>query len=251
MATTSTPTWFRSHARPGGISDVAKATPASRFGREPYVRLAPTRRPQLPRCARTCATDRPAISVTPAEAALRAERELIERQVAARVVDAPLQRDRPAPVGVLGRHQAEHRDLVLRARSAAARSCRRGRCRIRAAADDACSPANSRSAMRVVVALAMPLRHHLAGGRDRSCADCRGRHGCRRSRRRSPRSSALSAAIERCEIGVGILAARAHALERDLVDIGGVAGRIDLDVAAAGLDQARDDLRGRSRPRRP
>ena len=39
-----------------------------------------------------------------------------------------------------------------------------------------------------------------------------------------------------------VLAARAHALERDLVDIGGVARRIDLDVSAAGRDELADDL---------
>ena len=43
------------------------------------------------------------------------------------------------------------------------------------------------------------------------------------------------------EIALGVLAARAHAIERDFVDIGGVARRIDLDVAAAGIDQFADD----------
>src|SRR5262245_48794162 len=43
------------------------------------------------------------------------------------------------------------------------------------------------------------------------------------------------------EIALGVLPARAHAVERYLIDISGVAGRVDLDVAAAGLDQLADD----------
>ncbi len=44
------------------------------------------------------------------------------------------------------------------------------------------------------------------------------------------------------EILLRILAARAHLVQRRLVDIGGVARRVDVDVAAAGVGKALDDL---------
>ena len=44
------------------------------------------------------------------------------------------------------------------------------------------------------------------------------------------------------EILLRVFAARAHLRQRRLVDIGGVARRIDVDVAAAGVGQALDDL---------
>jgi hypothetical protein len=42
------------------------------------------------------------------------------------------------------------------------------------------------------------------------------------------------------QIAVRILAARAHAIERDLIDVGGIARRVDLDVAAASVDELAD-----------
>src|SRR5215213_5632393 len=93
----------------------------------------------------------------------------------------------------------------------------------------------------VVVALAVPLRHDLSGcGID------------------GPRISATQMNAERDLVETGddgivgfdrtfhvlvrVFTPRAHAIERDLIDIGSVAWSIDLNVAAAGMNQLANDL---------
>ncbi len=80
------------------------------------LRLCPTPHRQPPSSVRTCATGPLPGSqmIEAAEAALRAEGKLLERQVAARLVDPPIQEVGWLEVRPLGGDEPEHRHRSLR-----------------------------------------------------------------------------------------------------------------------------------------
>ena len=93
----------------------------------------------------------------------------------------------------------------------------------------------------VIVTFAMPLRHDFAGRRiDRARVALAQMYAEGDSV--EPGNDGVIGRDRTLHVFVRILAAGAHAVERNLVDIGGVARRIDLDITAAGIDQFTDDL---------
>ena len=159
-----------------------------------------------------------------------------ERQIFGRIIDPAAQFIDRLDVGALGRDEAEHGDLVL-GHEAQRREAAGALAVVFEQQPVVPQPVEQPLGNGVVMAFAVPLRHHLAGrrvdGSRIAAADVDAE--CHAVEAGDHRVVGVDRARE---IGVGVFAARSHAFERDLVDIGGIAGRVDLDVAAAGLDQA-------------
>src|SRR6185437_4108386 len=103
-------------------------------------------------------------AVEAAEAALRAERELLGWQVLRCFAEAPAQQVEAFQVGALGRHQSEHCDLA--ARHIAQRRETAGALVVVFEQDAVVLELREQPlGDRIVMALAMPLRHDVAGRR--------------------------------------------------------------------------------------
>src|SRR5262249_44587582 len=180
--------------------------------------------------------------VETAETALRTERELLDRQVSRGLLDPTLDQIERLEIGPLGGGEAEQCDLALwheRQRRKAARAL----VVIFEQEPVVVEPRNQALSDGVVVAFAVPLGRDLAG------------QGIDRPRIAATEMNAEGDAVEAgnhriigldrtLHVGGRVFAAGAHALERDAVDIGSIARRVDLDVAAAGVDELADDPAG-------
>src|SRR6185437_16440293 len=175
-----------------------------------------------------------------AEAALRAERQLLQRQMAARLLDLAPQRLHRLDVGALGGDETEDGDragpdIAQRRETAGAVAV------IFEQQPLVLQLGEEPLGDSVVMALAVPLRRELAGrridGAGTAAADMQPEGD-----RIEPFDHGIVGGDRAREAALRILAAGPHGGERGLVDIGGVARRVDLDVAAAGGDQLLDHL---------
>jgi hypothetical protein len=170
-----------------------------------------------------------------AESALRAQRKLIEGQIASCIVDAALEHIHRLELGTLGRDETEDRDFAFREETQR-RQIARALAVVFEQKPVVLEPGEQALGDAVVASFPVPLRHHLAGyGIDAAriaAADMQ------------PEGHALEAGDDivlgldaALQALVRVLATRPHAVERDLIDIRGEARRIDMNVTAAGCDQ--------------
>src|SRR5580698_6310220 len=93
----------------------------------------------------------------------------------------------------------------------------------------------------VIVPLAMPLRHDFAGRRIDGARVTFAQMNAEGDGAETGNDGVIGG-DRTFHVFVGILAPRAHAVELNLVDIGRIARRVDLNVTAAGFDQFTNDL---------
>ena len=178
--------------------------------------------------------------VDAAETALGADGELFERNVTRGLVDAAFEVDNRFYVGALRCDEAQDDDFVLWDESQ------------RLESTGAFAVVFQQNTIMletteelfgdgVVVAFTVPLRHELARVRV-DCAGVAATDVNTEGHTREALDERVICVDGSCEISLRIFAAGTHSIERNLIDVGGVTRRVDLDVFAAGFNQFGDHL---------